>query len=89
VERIASQWNGIRWEIDEREKPHEASYLKLDSSRAAARLGWHPRWDLEATLRSIVRWHQAHLEGADMRAMVLKQIDEFNSTQPAAAAAQP
>ena len=84
VDRIASQWSGVRWEIDEREKPHEANYLKLDSSRAAARLDWQPRWDLEATLASIVRWHQAHLEGADMRAMVLKQIEEFNSTQPAA-----
>ena len=40
------------------EHPHEAHYLKVDSSRARARLGWAPRWDLERALerdRRLVR----------------------------------
>ena len=42
-----------------------------------SRLGWQPRWDLAATLRSVARWHQAHLAGSDMRAIVLNQIREY------------
>ena len=82
VSQLDRQWGGIRWEIDDDPKPHEANYLKLDSSKAANRLGWQPRWDLATTLRSIVSWHQAHLAGADMRDVVLEQIATFTSTQP-------
>ena len=39
------------WEHDAGEHPHEARYLKVDSSRARARLGWAPRWDLGAGAR--------------------------------------
>jgi CDP-glucose 4,6-dehydratase len=83
VDRLAESWGeGVRWEIDDRARPHEAAYLKLDSSKAVARLGWRPRWDLATALASIVRWHKAHHEGADMRRAVLAQIDEYCSTPP-------
>ncbi len=81
VARLAEQWDGVRWEVDTRAQPHEAGFLKLDSSKAAARLGWRPRWDLGHALQAIVSWHQAHLAGADMRAKVLAQIAEFESTK--------
>ncbi len=32
----------LRWVHDDGPHPHEARYLKLDSSRARARLGWRP-----------------------------------------------
>ena len=81
VARLSEEWgDGVRWEIDTRIQPHEANYLKLDSSKAMARLGWRPRWDLTAALRSIVRWQRAHLAGGDMRAVVLDQIREHGQT---------
>ena len=43
---------------DDGPHPHEARYLKLDSSKARARLGWRPRIDLAATLEGIVDWYQ-------------------------------
>jgi|SRR5215216_2116547 len=52
----------------------EARALRLDSSRARSRLGWAPRWDLEAALDSTVAWYAAHRDGADMRAETLRQI---------------
>ena len=33
----------LRWEVDPGPHPHEAHWLKLDSSKARARLGWTPR----------------------------------------------
>lgn len=79
VEQLSEQWkDGVRWEIDDRPRPHEANSLKLDSAKATHRLDWAPRWDLATALRAIVRWHQAQQSGADMRGVTLDQIREYN-----------
>ncbi|HWT05250.1 MAG TPA: GDP-mannose 4,6-dehydratase, partial [Xanthomonadales bacterium] len=39
----------------------------LDASKARARLGWRPRWDLDDGLRETVSWYRAHLS-APLRA---------------------
>lgn len=78
AERIAELWPGdLPWTRDAGEHPHEAHYLKVDSSRARARLGWAPRWDLERALESIVEWYGALRDGADMRAVTLAQLEAF------------
>jgi CDP-glucose 4,6-dehydratase len=78
VDRLSERWPGeLRWAFDEGPHPHEATYLKLDSSKARARLGWAPRWDLGAALDSIVAWYRALGEGEDMRAVTLGQIEAF------------
>ncbi len=81
VELLAKYWGkGARWEIDMLQQPHEANFLKLDSSKAMARLGWRPVWDLKHALHAIVTWHQARLAGADLQALSLGQIREYTST---------
>jgi CDP-glucose 4,6-dehydratase len=81
VELLAKEWGeGARWDIDVLTQPHEANFLKLDSSKAMTRLGWAPRWDLQRALQSIVTWHQARLAGADLQALSLGQIREYTST---------
>lgn len=83
VERLDALWpGGLRWERDDREHPHEARYLKVDSSRARARLGWQPRWGLERTLASIVEWYGALRDGADLRDVSLAQVAAFEATTP-------
>jgi CDP-glucose 4,6-dehydratase len=78
VDRLAELWPGeLPWARDEGEHPHEASYLKVDSSRARSRLGWAPRWDLARALDSIVEWYGALCDGADMRDVSLRQLDAF------------
>lgn len=78
VERLASQWGkGARWQIDGDEHPHEANFLKLDISKARSRLGWQPRWNLDDALHHIVAWHRAWLARQDVRALCLKQIDQY------------
>ncbi|MGX7004347.1 CDP-glucose 4,6-dehydratase [Caballeronia sp. KNU42] len=78
VERLTSQWgDGARWSLDGGEHPHEATFLKLDCSKARARLGWRPRWDLNHTLDSIVAWYKAATRNEDVKALTLAQIDNY------------
>ena len=75
---ICTLWgNGVSFDLDKNPQPHEANYLKLDCSKAKNELAWFPRWNIEKSLRSIVEWNKAHINGEDMRAFSLKQIEEF------------
>ena len=81
AERLVRQWGGdARWQLDGGAHPHEANYLKLDISKARARLGWQPRWHLAEALEHIVTWHRAWLAGDDVRALCLSQIDRYSDT---------
>jgi len=81
VERLTSQWGeGASWALDGDEHPHEATFLKLDCSKARNRLGWQPRWNLERALDEIVAWYKAAARQEDMRAVTLEQIDQFTQS---------
>ncbi len=80
VEQLADAWgDGASWQIDAGQHPHEANFLKLDISKAKARLGWQPRWTLATALGHITAWHQAWLAKQDMRAFCLAQIKQYNA----------
>jgi CDP-glucose 4,6-dehydratase len=78
LERLSMLWGEpIPWRHDGGSHPHEAMYLRLDSSKARVRLGWTPRWDLDQALSSIVSWYKAYRAGEDLREHSLRQIEEF------------
>jgi CDP-glucose 4,6-dehydratase len=80
VERMCTAWgDNASYELDTREHPHEARYLKLDCSKAKAALGWHPKWSLERTINSIVEWSQAYQQGQDLLKTCLQHIEEFQA----------
>jgi CDP-glucose 4,6-dehydratase len=78
VQRVGELWPGeLDSVIDDGPHPHEARYLKLDSSRARARLGWRPLLGLEQALQATVDWYTQLHAGADMRAVTVGQIETF------------
>jgi len=78
VEKTAELWGEpAHWVTDTGDHPHEAHYLKLDISKARARLGWHPALRLHDALKLIVDWTQQRRDGADMREVTLRQIGEY------------
>jgi CDP-glucose 4,6-dehydratase len=80
VERLVGGMPGASWQYDGALQPHEATHLKLDSSKARTRLGWQPRWNLESSLEKILEWHLAWSSGDDMREFTLEQIHAFESS---------
>jgi CDP-glucose 4,6-dehydratase len=85
IEKITAQWgNNAGWHSDPNAvQMHEANTLKLDCSKARARLNWFPRWALGIALEQVIEWHQAYLAGADMQAFTLQQIKAFSSSSGA------
>lgn len=77
LDQMVVMWPENQWQLDEGNHPHEAGYLKLDISKAKARLGWQPAWRLNQTLEKIVSWHRAWLEGEDMQSICLQEINEY------------
>lgn len=77
VETLCAQVPGASWKCDASPQPHEANTLKLDSSKAKARLGWRPRLDLQTALCMTLDWHQSWKVGADMAAVSVSQIQEY------------
>jgi CDP-glucose 4,6-dehydratase len=59
--------------------PHEAHMLSLDSSKARNSLRWTPRWTLKQALENTVAWHQAWLDGNDMKSVSRRQIDLYQA----------
>ncbi len=83
VEQLAECWGrGTGWQLDGGTHPHEAHFLKLDISKARARLHWGPRWRLAEALRRTVDWHRAWRSGQDARALCLAQIDDHSRAAP-------
>ena len=82
LDNLTKTWgDGASWKLDGGDHPHEAHYLKLDCSKAKMRLNWQPRWSLDKAIDQISVWHKAHLAGADMQAMCLQQINQYEAAQ--------
>ena len=78
VDRLSERWpSALKWRIDPGPHAHEAAALKLDSSRARARLGWEPAWDLAAGLDATVEWYSDFRDHGDVRDTTLRQIRTF------------
>ncbi|MHB0866216.1 MAG: CDP-glucose 4,6-dehydratase [Thermoleophilia bacterium] len=79
VERLSEMRKDVNWQCDETPQPHEAHYLKLDSSKARTQLSWQPRWRLQTALQKTLEWHEAWRKAEDMRSVTLAQITDYQS----------
>ncbi len=85
LDRVAALWgDGLRWEPDAGEHPHEAGLLRLDSGKASGELGWRPRLGLDEALKWTVDWYKAQLRGADMGEFSAGQIAAYRRLEVAA-----
>ena len=57
--------------------PHEAAFLKLDSSKLKKTFNWKPVWNLEKAIEKTVEWYKCWISNGDVCSCIDKQIEEF------------
>lgn len=65
------------WSQDGQSHPHEATYLKLDCSRAYHRLQWRPKLDLYTALEWTAEWYNVFNDGDDVALLSEIQIKRY------------
>lgn len=80
---MAAFWGvGGDWTKQPGEHPYESTFLKLDASKARARLGWRPRLPVAQALEWTVEWYRAFRDGGDLRAVTESQIQRYSTLHP-------
>lgn len=76
---FCEKWgSGTSWESKtENEAPHEATFLKLDCSKAKMVLKWFPKWTISTAIEKIVEWEKSFLAGTSAAKITDKQIKEY------------
>ena len=78
ADRIVRTWGeGARWSHVSSGAFHEKLALKVDASKARARLGWRQLLRLEQALSWTVDWYKQHLTGSPALPLTEKQIDDY------------
>jgi CDP-glucose 4,6-dehydratase len=79
VDTVIREWGSGSWYKPETADaaPHEAGLLNLDCTKAADLLGWHPLYDMDATLRATTAWYKAASQGGDVPGITLGDIEEY------------
>lgn len=78
VERFVAEWGGgAQWKLDAAKNPPEANLLRVDSSKAAFRLGWSPRLDTLRAVQWTADWYRRYLAGEQAAALVDEQVAAY------------
>ena len=78
AERLIKLWgSNAQWRAQPGNHPHEASYLKVDISKAKTRLNWLPVTELEQALWLTAEWAKQLDSGVDARTITLQQISTY------------
>lgn len=78
----AAWGEGAKWVNQGDSGPHEAGFLKLDSSKIRHVFGWNPVYDIQTAVEKTVEWSKAWLNGQNMCAVTDSQIQEFGFASP-------
>jgi CDP-glucose 4,6-dehydratase len=80
ADKLARSWgDNASWRRNEAVHPHEAHFLKLDTSKAKAWLNWHPVLPLNQALEWIVEWYRGFQTGVDLRRLTCAQIERYEA----------
>ena len=76
IRELQKHWPNIEYEIkDDEKKLHEANLLKLDCSKACAKLNWKPVWDSSSTFAKTAQWYRAYYESGHV--LSEEQLTEY------------
>ena len=75
---FCKEWGqGLSWQNVSVDNPHEANFLKLNSSKIKNTLGWRPRWHIQTAVEKTVEWAKVYQTGGNITECMEKQIREY------------
>lgn len=80
AEKILREWGSGTWKVPSQNEntPHEAGYLKLDSTKSIVRLGWKPAYGIDEAVMKTIGWYREFYNGNnDMYEFSLQQIRTY------------
>ena len=78
VDMVCEAWgDGLTWINKHDGGPHEANFLKLDCSKLKTTFGWKPQYGVKEAIELTAEWYKAYASGADVTAVMDKQIAEM------------
>lgn len=84
VDKLARLWGpSAAWHLSRTTHPHEAHLLKVDASKAQARLDWRPRLQLDEALAWTAEWYLGELSGHSARQLTHDQISRYEALSSA------
>lgn len=80
VELFKEKWGtGFDWVNQaEADAPHEANFLKLDSTKLKTTFGWQPRWHIDEAIAKTCQWTRVWLVGGDVAGEMEREIREYS-----------
>jgi CDP-glucose 4,6-dehydratase len=78
VNMFCTKWGNIK-RVDriDPNAPHEANFLKLDSSKLKKTFGWKPTWHIDETIDRICEWNRVWFADGNIPEIMDKQIGDF------------
>ncbi|WP_303372441.1 CDP-glucose 4,6-dehydratase [Methanobrevibacter sp.] len=76
---FCEKWGeNLKWiNKSEMNAPHEANFLKLNSSKIKKVFDWKPKWNIDTAIEKTVEWAKNYKDNNDMAICTDKQIEEF------------
>ena len=82
VERFIDEWGAGSWTAlsGDAPQPHEATMLRLDSSRARERLAWASAWDAETAVARAAAWYRDYYrDPSSAPALVARELEAYET----------
>jgi CDP-glucose 4,6-dehydratase len=88
IDKLLEHWGKGNWQDSSQpDQPHEASVLRLTTTRAATRLGWRPRFSLDQTVGRTAAWYRRYFDDPNSaRAACLDDLVAYAGASSASAA---
>lgn len=77
VKLFVDKWKDVKYSFANINGPHEANFLKLDSSKAKNTFNWSPKWNVETAVEKSVDWYKEFGNNSNIENITNVQIIEY------------
>lgn len=78
IDELCANWgNNMSWIEDNKNHPHEAGILKLNSNKSKSLLNWAPQKDIHETIHDLVNWYKLWIDKGNISEICGQQIQRY------------